>query len=135
MTRPAAILLRISGFLGCLAVGVFVGSLGAFVQAHRLVLPMNGFVIAVPWGALLLLLSLIIVIRGAAWALWSRGAASLLFLGWLVATLAFALESGSGDLAISAGPRQWGYVVGGAILGAAACSLPVPRQPRQELTG
>ncbi len=122
--------LRALGYIGCLLVGLVVGTLGAFVQAQRQVFGISGLVVAIPWGALLVLLALVVTIRGAWWALGTRWSALLVVAGWLAATLGFAVESGSGDLAISAGARQWGYVIGGAILGAAACSLPSPRRLR-----
>jgi len=64
--------------------------------------------------------------RVACWVAGRRLAGFMLFGGWAVSTLGFALESGSGDLAISGGARQWGYVIGGALLGAAAIWLPLP---------
>jgi len=100
--------------------------MGAFVQAHRVVFPVGSLVVAIPWGALLVLLTLVLVTRVACWVVGSRLAGFLLFGGWAVSTLGFALESGSGDLAISGGARQWGYVIGGALLCAAAVWLPLP---------
>jgi hypothetical protein len=118
--------MRALGYIGCLLVGLAVGTMGAFVQAQRQVFGVSDLVVAIPWGALLVLLALVVTIRGAWWVVGSRWSALLVVAGWLAATLGFALESGSGDLAISAGARQWGYVIGGAMLGAAACSLPPP---------
>lgn len=121
-------MLRWLGSLSCLLIGLVVGTMGAFVQAHRWVFPAGGLVVAIPWGALLVLLALVVVIRGACWVAGSRWAGLLLWAGWLASTLGFALESRSGDLAISGGGRQWGYVIGGVIFGAAACWLPTVRR-------
>jgi hypothetical protein len=136
---------RLLGYSACLLIGLVVGVMGGFVQAQRWIFPLPDFVIAVPWGALLVLLVLVLVIRGACWTLGSRWAGAVLFIGWLAGTLGLALETPSGDLAISGGGRQWGYVIGGAILGAAACSLPmlpalpilpaIPRWPTRSTKG
>jgi len=129
ITVPRAINYSLGSLLslfGCLLVGLAIGTMGAFVQAHRVVFPVGSLVVAIPWGALLVLLTLVLVTRVACWVVGSRLAGFLLFGGWAVSTLGFALESGSGDLAISGGARQWGYVIGGALLGAAAVWLPLP---------
>jgi hypothetical protein len=107
------------------AVGLGVGIIGSFVQATRAIVPMPWGQVVVPWGMILVLVTVILVIRGAAWLTGSRAGGWALFAGWLVATVAMAAESPSGDLAISGGGRQMTYLLGGVILGAAAATFPV----------
>ena len=119
-------MLRILAALACLATGLVVGACGAFVQASRLILGP----LVLPWGTVLVLLVVVLAIRGAVWGFGSRPGGWLLFGGWLLATVGFAAESPSGDLALSAGGRQWGYLLAGVILGAAAASVsPLPTMP------
>ena len=105
--------------------GLVVGVLGGFVQADRWVVGVPWGILAVPWGMALVLLTLVVCVRGAAWLVLSRWGGGVLFAGWLLSTLGMASQSPSGDLAISAGARQWTYVLGGVILGAAAVTFPV----------
>lgn len=119
--------------LACL--GLFCGIAGGFVQADRWVMPVPWGILAVPWGMVLVLWTLIVTIRGASWAVLTRWGGSVLFAGWLVGTLAMASQSPSGDLAISAGARQWTYVLGGVILGTAAVTFPVVEGRRGPAAG
>lgn len=105
--------------------GLMTGVLGGFVQADRWVVAVPWGVLAVPWGAALALLTLVLTVRGACWLLFSRWGGGLLFAGWVIGTLAMATQTPSGDLAISAGARQWTYVLAGVILGSAATTFPV----------
>lgn len=106
--------------LACLLAGTVTGIAGAFVQADRLLIAG----IVVPWGMVLSVATLAAVVRGAVWGLGSRAGGWLAFAGWLAMTIALATRTPSGDLAISGGARQWTYVIGGAVLGAAAASTP-----------
>lgn len=118
--------LRALGVVGALAVGGLVGLLGAFVQADRLLVGTT----AVPWGVVLALVTLVLSVRGAAWAVLTRLGGVALFAGWLVVTVLLATESPSGDLAMSGGGRQMTYLLAGVVLGAAAATVPlVPRRP------
>lgn len=117
--------LRPVAMAGLAVVGLVVGLLGGFVQADRWVVGVPWGILAIPWGMVLVLMTLVICIRGAAWLVLSRWAGGLLFAGWLLATVAMATQSPSGDLAISAGARQWTYVLVGVVLGAAAMTFPV----------
>ena len=108
--------------LGLLAVGVVIGVLGAFVQADRWIIGS----IVLPWGAVLVVAVLVVVERGAAWAARSRWGAWLVFGGWLVASLFFASDGVNGDLAISGGARQMGYLIAAVVLGSATATLRVP---------
>lgn len=102
-------------------IGLLLGAIGAFVQAVRWLSPLG----SLPWGAVLAALVVVILVRGAVVAVHSRWAGWLLLAGWLVATIALAAESPSGDVALSGGGRQMGYLLATVILGSAAASLPV----------
>ncbi|MCF8527780.1 MAG: DUF6113 family protein [Candidatus Nanopelagicales bacterium] len=111
-----------------LGAGLVIGVAGAFVQAHRGVLDLPWAVVVVPWGFLLVWVTLLAAIRGGAWWIHSRWGGSAVAVGWLLATVLMSAESPSGDLALSGGGRQMTYLLGGVILASAAASLPVPRR-------
>ncbi|CAB4860519.1 unannotated protein [freshwater metagenome] len=125
MTR----LVAIARMAGLLVLGAVIGLLGAFVQADREVVEFPWGLTAIPWGAIVVIVVLIASIRGAAWAVRTRLGGWLVFLGWVLSTIAMAAESPSGDLAISGGGRQMTYLLGGVILGAAAATFPVFERP------
>lgn len=110
---------------GLLLVGAVVGLIGAFLQASRLVETTPWGQVIIPWGLVFVIIVLVVTIRGGAWAGRSRIGAWAVFVGWLLATIAMAGESPSGDLALSGGARQWAYLLAGVILGAAAATFPV----------
>jgi hypothetical protein len=103
------------------AVGLILGVIGAFVQAVRWLSPVG----SVPWGAVLAALVVVILVRGAVVAVHTRWAGWALLVGWLVATVVLAAESPSGDVALSGGGRQMGYLLAIVILGSAVASFPV----------
>lgn len=110
---------RILAAVGMVLVGVVFGALAAFLQALR------WFVwgVSVPWGTVLMLLALVVLVRGAVEGMHSRWAGWALYGGWLLATVVFAAETPSGDLVLSGGTRQVVYLFGGVILGAAAATV------------
>lgn len=111
---------RVSGgAIGLLIAGLIFGALAAFFQALRWFV----FGFSLPWGTVLMLVCLIVVIRGAVEALDSRWGGWAMYAGWLLATIAFAAETPGGDLVISGGGRQVAYLFGGVILGAAAATV------------
>jgi hypothetical protein len=114
----------IVSLLAAAVAGLVIGLAGAFVQAHRFVWILENRYLVVPWGAVIVLVVLLVSIRGAAKAAHSRSAGWFVLVGWLVMTFVLATESTSGDLAVSGGLRQWGYLLGGAILGSALATLP-----------
>lgn len=106
--------------LASLAAGLLLGVVGAFFQAMRLSL----FGWTVPYGLLLMLAFLLILIRSVIEAADVRWPGWLVYVGWLAATVVYAAELPSGSLVISAGGRQMGYLAGGVVLGAAAATVP-----------
>jgi hypothetical protein len=125
VTRRAPGPLATLRIIGLSVVGLAVGIVGSFVQATRAIVPLPSGQVVVPWGMILVLVTVVLVIRGAAWLIGSRAGGWAVFAGWLVATVVMAAESPSGDLAISGGGRQMTYLLGGVILGAAAATFPV----------
>ena len=113
-------IVRLALGIGLVAVGVVVGVLGAFVQAARF---MVGDV-SVPWGTVLVLVALLVLVRGAVEAAESRWGGWALFTGWLAATLVFASEMPSGSLVVSSGTRQLVYLMVGVVAAAAAATVP-----------
>ena len=116
---------RIVAGFALVVLGLAAGVADGFVQAMRWSAHTPWGTVVVPWGAVLAVVVLLSLIRGAVWALRTLVGGWLVLGGWLVATLWAASASPSGDLAISAGGRQWAYVLGGVILGAASATFPV----------
>lgn len=131
MTRRSRVIAMVLATI----VGFLVGLTGGFVQAHRSVWVFDGRYLVIPWGVIIVLVVLIVAIRGAATVTRLRSAGWLVVAGWLVATVLLALESPSGDIAVSSGLRQWGYLLGGVIVGSATATLPPnPVRRRDERT-
>ena len=118
-------MIRALQLLGIFCVGLLVGLIGAFVQADRVIISAPWGLLVVPWGMVFVILVLVIVVRGATWLIESRWGGSVLLLGGGAATIVMAGESPSGDVALSGGGRQWVYLLGGVLLGAAAAIFPV----------
>jgi len=113
------------GIVGLL-VGIVVGVLGAYVLAMRYVWDSPWGVVVIPWGALLVMLVLVLTVRGAAWLAMTRWAGWAAFLGWLAMTILLSSESPGGSVALSGGGRQMFYLIGGVVLAAATATIPVP---------
>ncbi len=127
MTRGRKVLTS----LGALGIGLVVGILGAFVQAHRSILIFGDRYLVIPWGLLIVLAVLLVAIRGLALTSRSRATGWLILAGWITITVFLASETAGGDIAVSAGARQWAYLLAGAILGSAVATLP-PQPLRPE---
>lgn len=115
---------RIGTTILAAVVGFLVGLTGGFVQAHRSIWLFDGRYLVIPWGVIIVLVVLVIAIRGMAKVSGLRAAGWLVLAGWLAATVLLALESPSGDIAVSSGLRQWGYLLGGVIIGSMTATLP-----------
>lgn len=97
-----------------------MGIAGAFLQAARALVA--GMVI--PWGVVLALVALIILVRAGVEVSRSRWGGWIVLVAWIAATVAFAAELPSGDLVISGGGRQMAYLLVGVVAGAAAATIP-----------
>lgn len=104
--------------------GLVIGLVGGFVQAHRFIWTFDGRYLVVPWGVVIVVVVLLVTIRGAAKLVHRRSAGWFVLAGWLVMTFFLATETPAGDIAVSSGVRQWGYVLGGAVFGSALATLP-----------
>lgn len=120
MTPAANRLTRAAMWGAAFLAGLIVGTIGAFLQAARSLVA--GVVI--PWGTVLVLVAVLLVVRGAVEWTQGRWAGWAALAGWLGATVLFATQMPWGALVISAGGRQMAYLIGGVILGSAAATIP-----------
>jgi hypothetical protein len=111
--------------VGLLA-GLLVGLVGAYVQALRYVWDSPWGYVVIPWGALLVMLVLVLTVRGAAWLAMTRWSGWAAFVGWLIMTLVLSSESPGGSVALSGGGRQLFYLIGGVVIATATATIPVP---------
>lgn len=121
---------RIAAHLGLAILGVGIGIVGAFVQAIRWTWSAPWGLVTVPWGAALVVVTLLAAIRASIWLVGRRGAGWVVFAGWVVGSFIAATASPSGDIAIGCAPgdpclRQWGYLLVAVVLGAAAAAFPI----------
>ena len=123
------ILLRVAAALLWLLFGLAAGIVSAFLQSVRWITATPLGTWTVPWGLIASWVALLLLVRGAIWAMRTRWGGWAVLLGWLVGTIVMSIETQSGDLAMSAGGRQEIYLVGGAILGAFAAILPMRLRP------
>jgi hypothetical protein len=121
---PAPSILTHAGLLvGGLALGLF----GTVLAAARTTVRGT----TVPWGVVLVLVTVLACVRGAAWLLGSRRGAALVGLGWVLPTLAFATTNPGGDVLLPDEPRTYVYLVGATVLVVLAVALPLPRGTRE----
>lgn len=112
--------MRVLAYLGCLLAGMVIGICGAFLQGARLLVD----AVTVPWGLVVALVALVVLVRAAIEITASRWGGWIVLVAWIGVTVAFAAELPTGDLVISAGGRQMAYLLGGVIVGAAAATVP-----------
>lgn len=124
--------MRVLAYVGCLVAGAVIGIAGAFLQGARLVVGGT----ALPWGLVVALLALLLLVRAGVELSDSRWGGWIVLVTWIAVTVAFAAELPTGDLVISAGGRQMAYLLGGVIVGAAAATVPpVDRLRRPDRPG
>jgi Family of unknown function (DUF6113) len=104
-----------------LVLGLLLGFAGALIQTYTV----TAGSVRLPAGALLTLVTTVLVARAGAWWQGSRWGAITFSIGWLAATLMMGSKTGAGDLILTSGTRQIGYLIGGTILLAAACGYPL----------
>lgn len=113
-------------YVGLVVGGVFLGVLGVGLAAVRT--QFHGTV--VPWGLVLMLVSLPVCVRAAAWFVGSRTGAAAVGLAWAAPTLLFATTNPGGDVLLPDLTRTYVYLLGGAALVLLACVWPLPRGAR-----
>ncbi|MCU0301928.1 MAG: hypothetical protein MUF35_10055 [Candidatus Nanopelagicales bacterium] len=114
--------MRLAGrLLAALAVGLLLGLVGAAAQSWAPDL----LGVRLPVGAAIGVVTAALVARACAWWVGSRAGAVAHSVGWLGATLAMGTTTPSGDLVLSSGTRQVGYLVVGSMVLAACCGFPL----------
>lgn len=109
MTRPRT---SIATIVSLVVLGVLIGLVGAVVASARTTI--GGVV--VPWGTVLMLVVLPVVVRAAVWQSASRAAGMALAAGWFVATGAALTLAPGDDVLLPDSTRTWVYILGGAGL-------------------
>ncbi len=107
--------------VGCLLAGIALGVVTAMVQTWTV--RVGGM--HLPVGAVAGVVTIVLMARACAWWVRSRRGAVAMALGWLGATLVMGTTSSRGDLVISGGNRQVGYLLAGSVLLAAASAFPL----------
>ncbi len=108
-----------------LPAGFLLGLFGGFLQEHRLTVGS----LAVPWAALLVVSTLVVVVRALSLSFETRTCGAMFFAGWLIASALMALPNPSGDVVFTADIGAVGYLMAGCVLGAAAAAWPLFLQP------
>jgi hypothetical protein len=104
-----------------LVLGLLFGFAGALIQTYTVTVGS----VRLPAGAVLALVAVVLVARAGAWWQGSRLGAITFSVGWLAATLMMGSQTGAGDLILSSGTRQMGYLIAGTLLLSAACGYPL----------
>jgi hypothetical protein len=113
------------------ASGLLLGASGAVVQAGTTRVGS----VALPWGVVAVLGTLVVTVRGACWWLGSRLGGLVVAVGWLLASLVFAGNGPGGDLLL---PDDWtsrGYLLGGAVLAMLTLLAGLPAVDRDRFRG
>jgi hypothetical protein len=113
-----------------LVLGLFLGFVGALLQTYTTAVGSA----QLPTGAVLALVAITFVARAGAWWQGSRWGAISLSVGGLTATLLMGMQTGAGDLILTSGTRQIGYMIVGTIVLSAACGLPLLPEDDQPRT-
>ncbi|MGB7982909.1 MAG: DUF6113 family protein [Candidatus Nanopelagicales bacterium] len=104
-----------------LVLGLFLGFVGAMLQTYTNLIGS----VTLPSGAILGIVTIVLVARAGAWWVGSRWGAFAVALGWLSASLIMGSQTAAGDLILSSGTRQVAYLIGATMLLASACGYPL----------
>jgi hypothetical protein len=104
-----------------LVLGLFLGFVGAMVQTFT----PRALGLRLPLGAVLVLVTVVLVCRACAWWSGSRLGAITFSVGWLAATLIMGSTTADGDLVLDSGTRQMAYLILGTIALSACCGFPL----------
>jgi hypothetical protein len=108
-----------------LPAGAGFAVVGGFMQEHRLEVG----ALAVPWAAILVIVTLVVTLRALSLSLHTRLAGALFYAGWLIGTALLALPNPSGDVVFTADVVAYGYLLAGTLLGGAAAAWPLFLEP------
>jgi hypothetical protein len=112
---------QLSSGIAMLTGGALIGLFGAPAAALRLTL--HG--VTIPWGAVLVVVSLGVCARGASYWMRSKVAGVLVTIGWIAVTLAYTAFLPGGDVVLPDEPRTYGYLAGGFIVCLLATWVPL----------
>ena len=101
--------------------GALLGLFGAPAAALRTTV--HG--LTIPWGAILVVVTLGVCVRGASYWMRSKVAGALVTIGWILVTLAYTAFLPGGDVVLPDVPRTYGYLVGGFIVCLLATWVPL----------
>lgn len=113
---------RLLTLLALLVGGLVLGFIGAVVSTlHREVAGVD-----VPWGLVLVVVTVGCCVRGGAWLVGSRRGAAMVALGWVLPSLAFSAVNPGGDVVLTDEPRTYVYLASGAVISLLATLWPLP---------
>jgi hypothetical protein len=81
---------------------------------------------SIPWGVLLMLVTVFVCVRGASWLVGTRRGGAAAALGWLAATLLLSTTNPGGDVLLPDLPRTYQYLIGASVLVVLAAVWPLP---------
>jgi hypothetical protein len=113
--NPTTVVLM--GFLG-----VLLGLIGSVVSAART--PVGS--VMLPWGLVLMAVSLGVAVRATLWSTGSRATAGVLLAGWFAASAVVLLVAPGGDVLLPDVPRSYWYLGLAFVLGLLALVWRLP---------
>jgi hypothetical protein len=112
---------QLSSGIAMLFGGALLGLFGAPAAALRTTMHS----VTIPWGAVLVVVTLGICVRGASYWMRSKVAGALVTIGWILVTLAYTAFLPGGDVVLPDVPRTYGYLVGGFVVCLLATWVPL----------
>ena len=109
-------------WIGFVLGGVVAGVLGAVVQGDRRVTPEH----VLPWGLVLVVIVLPILVRAASYLAGGRRGGALVALGWFAVTLVASGEGPGGDVILPSGTRTTWYLGASVVMVLVALLWPLP---------
>lgn len=131
MTDGPHAALRVLQWVGLLLGGLALGASGALVQRSHVVIA--GHVL--PWGAVVVLVTLAAAVRGAVWWARRRPGGIVVAAGWLLVSLLLAQSGPGGDVLLPDDWRSQVYLLGGVVVALVAVVVPLPRRDPPAPTG
>jgi hypothetical protein len=111
---------QVSSGIAVLVGGALIGLFGAPAASLRTTI--HG--VTIPWGVILVVITLGVCVRGASYWMRSKVAGALVTIGWILVTLAYTALSPGGDVILPDITRTYGYLVGGFVVCLLATWLP-----------
>jgi hypothetical protein len=111
--------------------GALIGLFGAPAAALRTTV----FGVTIPWGVVLVVVTLGVCVRAASYWMRSKVAGALVTIGWIVVTLAYTALLPGGDVVLPDTSRTYGYLVGGFVACLVATWWPMVQPPLEGTLG